>query len=101
SKTDIEIYEKQIPVKKETNIICQFLGMDPLYIANEGKIVAFVAEKDAEKVLGAMRKNKYGKNSQVIGRVLKKGDGKIILNTVIGTKRILDLHYSEQLPRIC
>lgn len=101
SKTDIEIYEKQIPIKKETNIICQFLGMDPLYIANEGKIITFIAEKDAEKVLDAMRKNKYGKDSQIIGRVLKKGDGKIILNTVIGTKRILDLHYSEQLPRIC
>jgi hydrogenase expression/formation protein HypE len=101
SKTDIEINEKQIPIKRETNGICQFLGMDPLYIANEGKIIAFVAEKDAKKVINVMKKNKYGKDSQIIGKVLKKGSGIVILNTMIGTKRILDLHYSEQLPRIC
>ncbi|MBM3713654.1 MAG: hydrogenase expression/formation protein HypE, partial [Actinobacteria bacterium] len=85
SKKDIEIYEKQIPIKRETDGICQFLGMDPLYIANEGKIIVFIAEKDAEKVLNVMRKNKYGKDSQIIGKVLRKGDGKVILNTKIGT----------------
>jgi hydrogenase expression/formation protein HypE len=64
-------------------------------------MVIFVGSKDAEKVLEAMKKNKYGKDSQIIGKVVKKGEGVVVLNTEIGTKRILDLHYSEQLPRIC
>lgn len=101
SNTDIEISEKQIPIKKETYGICQFLGMDPLYIANEGKIIAFVAENEAEKVLDVMRKNKYGKDSQIIGKVIKKGSGSVTLKTILGTRRIIDIHYSEQLPRIC
>ncbi|MCL4415888.1 MAG: hydrogenase expression/formation protein HypE [Actinobacteria bacterium] len=101
SKTTIEIEKAKIPIKKEVRGLCEFLGMDPLYIANEGKMVIFVESKDAEKVLGAMRKSKYGKDSQIIGRVVKKSQGIVVLNTEIGTKRIIDLHYSEQLPRIC
>ena len=101
SKTNINIYENKIPVKKEVLGICQFLGLDPLYIANEGKMVAFVDRKDADKVLRAMKKNKYGKDSQIIGEVTEKGKGLVILITELGTKRILDLQYSEQLPRIC
>ncbi len=101
SKTTIEINKTKIPVKKEVRGLCEFLGMDPFYIANEGKMVIFVESNDAEKVLKAMKKNKYGRDSQIIGKVVKKGQGIVILNTEIGTKRILDLHYSEQLPRIC
>lgn len=101
SKTTLEIDKAKIPIKKEVRGLCEFLGMDPLYIANEGKMVIFVESKDAEKVLGVMKKNKYGKDSQIIGKVVKKGQGIVVLNTEIGTKRILDLHYSEQLPRIC
>ena len=81
--------------------ICKFLGLDPLYIANEGKMVAFVDSKDAQKVLGKMKKNIYGKESRIIGEVAGEGKGFVILNTELGTRRVLDLHYSEQLPRIC
>lgn len=101
SKTDIDIYQAQIPVKKEVLGVCEFLGLDPLYIANEGKIAAIVDSSCAEQVLHAMRKNKYGKESSIIGEITKTGEGRVILNTSIGTRRILDLHYSEQLPRIC
>ena len=101
SKMTFEIDKAKIPLKKEARGLCEFLGMDPLYIANEGKMVIFVGSKDAEKVLEAMKKNKYGKDSQIIGKVVKKSEGIVVLNTEIATKRILDLHYSEQLPRIC
>lgn len=105
SRTNINIYEDKIPIKKEVLGICQFLGLDPLYIANEGKMVAFVDKKDADKVLDAMKKNKHGKDSQIIGEVTRrKGEGNggnVILITKLGTRRILDLQYSEQLPRIC
>lgn len=101
SETNINIHEDKIPVKKEVRGICEFLGLDPLYIANEGKMVAFVDRNHADKVLQAMKKNKYGKDSQIIGEVTKKGEGLVILITELGTRRILDLQYSEQLPRIC
>jgi hydrogenase expression/formation protein HypE len=101
SKTNINIYEDKIPIKKEVLGICQFLGLDPLYIANEGKMVAVVDKKDAPKILGQMKKNKYGTDSHIIGEVTEKGKGLIILNTELGTRRVLDLHYGEQLPRIC
>ncbi len=107
SGTSIDIYEDNIPIKKEVVGICEFLGLDPLYIANEGKMVVFVDKKDANLVLKAMRKNKHGKESRVIGEVTEKskkdknGEGRVILITKLGTRRILNLHYSEQLPRIC
>ncbi len=101
SRHDFEISNESIPVKRETRGICEFLGMDPLYVANEGKMVFFVSAEDAPVVLEAARKNKYGKDACIIGKVTKKGSGRVILNTEIGTKRMLDLYYSEQLPRIC
>lgn len=96
-----DIFEDDIPLKDEAKGICDFLGLDPLYIANEGKMVAFVENSDTDKVLKVMRKNKYGRDSRVIGKVLDSKKGLVVLNTGLGTKRILDLHYSEQLPRIC
>ena len=101
SGTNINIYEDKIPVRKEVRGICQFLGLDPLYIANEGKMVAIVDKEDASKILRQMKKNKYCRDSCIIGEVTEKGKGLIILNTSLGTRRVLDLHYSEQLPRIC
>jgi hydrogenase expression/formation protein HypE len=77
------------------------LGFDPLYVANEGKILVFVPGKDSEKVLLAMRKNKYGKHSEIMGKVTKEFPGKVILKTTIGSKRVVDLLSGEQLPRIC
>jgi hydrogenase expression/formation protein HypE len=98
---NIEIYEEKIPVREQARGICEFLGMDPLYIANEGKMVVFVASDDADAVLKAMRGNKYGRKSIIIGEVTGDTNGSVFLNTTIGTKRIVDMHYSEQLPRIC
>lgn len=107
SDTDIRIHEDAIPVKKEVRGICKFLGLDPLYIANEGKMVIFVDRKDADCVLNIMKKNKYGKDSCIIGEVIKKNKkvhtirGKVTLITRIGTKRILGLNFAGELPRIC
>jgi len=101
SNTNIAIHQDKIPIKREVVGICEFLGLDPLYIANEGKIAVFVDKDDAEKVLQSMRKNKYGRGSQIIGEVTDSGQGMVVLNTTIGTKRILDMQYSKQLPRIC
>ncbi|MEA2015188.1 MAG: hydrogenase expression/formation protein HypE [Actinomycetota bacterium] len=104
SNTTFEIHEEKIPVKKEVRGICEFLGLDPLYMTNEGKMAVFVDKKDAEAVLNKMKKNKYGKNSRIIGRVSGKNkdkSGRVFLITELGTRRILDLQYSEQLPRIC
>ncbi|MCL4377554.1 MAG: hydrogenase expression/formation protein HypE [Actinobacteria bacterium] len=101
SNNDFDIFMDKIPIKQEVRGICEFLGMDPMYIANEGKMVVFVSADDAKKVIDAMKKNKYGKESAIIGTVSKKGNGRVLINTEIGTRRILDLQYSEQLPRIC
>lgn len=95
------IYEKSIPVNKKVHAICEFLGLDPLYIANEGKAVIFVDPEDADLLLNSLRNNKYGRNSTIIGEVEKTRNNNVILKTQIGTNRVLDKFYSEQLPRIC
>jgi len=102
SKTRIDIYEDMIPIRKETRGLCEFLGLDPLYIANEGKIIVFADPADADKILNAMKKNKYGTKSCVIGEVSGNSEKSLVIyNTKIGTRRIIDRFYSEQLPRIC
>jgi hydrogenase expression/formation protein HypE len=108
SGLDFEIFEENIPVKREARGICEFLGLDPLYIANEGKIAAFINPEDTARVIGAMKENEYGKDSAVIGRVIKNSGnkksgepGRVVLVTRFNTKRLLDIYYSEQLPRIC
>ncbi len=101
SKHAINIFSKDIPVRDGVKGICEFLGLDPLYLANEGKMVVFVDSTDAAKVLKILKKHKYGKGSEIIGEVGKKDKGSLILNTEIGTKRLLDFQIGEQLPRIC
>lgn len=100
-KKTFNIYEDKIPIKKESIGICDFLGLDPLYIANEGKMVIVVSKDDADIVLDVLKNNKYGKEASVIGEVSQESDGLVLYNNIIGTKRILDVQYSEQLPRIC
>ncbi|RJP66228.1 MAG: hydrogenase expression/formation protein HypE [Ignavibacteriales bacterium] len=100
-KCGIEIIEEKIPVSEEVKGACELLGFDPLYVANEGKILVFVPEKDSEKVLYAMKKNKYGEHSEIIGKVTNEFPGKVILKTSIGSRRIVDMLSGEQLPRIC
>jgi len=101
SGVGIEIFEDKIPVREEVKGACEMLGYDPLYVANEGKLVAFVAPKDANKVLKVMRKHRYGKDAKIIGRVVKNSAETVVLRTQIGGSRILDMLVGEQLPRIC
>ncbi|MFH1620415.1 MAG: hydrogenase expression/formation protein HypE [bacterium] len=100
SGCSIEIEEERVPVSAGVGAACDLLGLDPLYVANEGKLVAFVPQKDAGKVLAAMRKQRYGKNAVIAGRVLK-GPAKVSLNTRVGGSRTLLMLEGEQLPRIC
>ena len=101
SKVDVEINEDDIPIQEEVRAACEILGYDPLYLANEGKLVAFIPSEIAPDMLKKMKENKYGKESKIIGRVVKKSEGKVYLNTIIGGKRIVDMLTGEQLPRIC
>jgi hydrogenase expression/formation protein HypE len=95
------LYENQIPVRDEVIGACELLGLDPLYIANEGKLIAIVGSDHSELVLQIMKKNKYGKEAKIIGEVTDDHPGKVLLKTTIGGTRIVDMLTGEQLPRIC
>ncbi|MFH2059601.1 MAG: hydrogenase expression/formation protein HypE [Pseudomonadota bacterium] len=101
SKVGIRINESSIPVKAAVQGICELLGFDPLYIANEGKLIAFVASDDAQKALEIIQKNEYGKDAAIIGEVVKEDSGKVYLTTLVGGLRRVDMLTGEQLPRIC
>jgi hydrogenase expression/formation protein HypE len=101
SNAGIRIYEDKIPVRNEVKGICELLGFDPLYIANEGKLIAFVASGEAVKVLSAIREDEFGKDACIIGEVVSEHPGKVFLETRIGGIRMVDMLTGEQLPRIC
>jgi len=101
SNVGILVYEDKLPVREEVKGACEMLGLDPLYVANEGKLLAFVSPAGAESFLQSMRKNPYGKNSRIIGEVIRKSKGNVFLKTSIGGTRIVDMPSGEQLPRIC
>lgn len=97
----IELEERTIPIHAPVRAACEMLGFDPLYVANEGKLVAFVVAKDAEKILAAMRSHKYGTEATIIGRAVETPRGQVRMRTVIGGTRIVDMLPGEMLPRIC
>jgi len=101
SSVGIVISEDKISVKDEVKGICELLGFDPLYIANEGKLIAFVGPDDAEAVLEVVRKDRYGQDACIIGEVVSDYPGRVIMKTRIGGTRIVDMLTGEQLPRIC
>jgi len=101
SGVGIIIQEDLLPVRKEVSGACELLGFDPLHIANEGKFIAFVPGQNAEKALDIIKNSKYGEHARIIGKTVKEYKGKLILETVIGGKRIVDMLTGEQLPRIC
>ena len=101
SGQSIMIEENSIPISEEVKGACEILGFDPMYIANEGKLVVFVPEADASNVLNAMRSHPLGKESVIIGKVVTGNPGTVILKTAIGSTRIVDMLSGEQLPRIC
>lgn len=97
----IVLYENQIPIKKEVLSMCEILGFDPLNIANEGKVIIICGKKDCEKVVKKMRENKYGKKAEIIGEIVKNPEGKVLIETITGSLRIVDMPVGEQFPRIC
>jgi len=97
----IEIYEDKIPINEQVNGACEILGLDPLYIANEGKLLAFVDPNDAEEILEKMLTHPFGKESRIIGKVVEEHPKRVVMQTTIGTGRIVDMISGEQLPRIC
>ncbi len=97
----IEIEEEKIPINEQVTGACEILGLDPLYIANEGKLIAFVNPDDSERILESMQNHKYGIDSKIIGKVVEDHPGRVVMKTSIGSKRIVDMISGEQLPRIC
>jgi hydrogenase expression/formation protein HypE len=95
------IYEDCIPIQDEVKGACEILGLDPLHVANEGKLIAIVAAQDAEKILASMRQNSRGQESAIIGEVVADQPGRVFMKTAVGGFRIVDMLAGEQLPRIC
>lgn len=97
----IRIRERTLPVAPQVRGACELLGLDPLYVANEGALVAVAASDAAEPVLDAMRRHPYGANARIIGEVQASTEGLVLLETQIGGTRMVDMLQGEQLPRIC
>ena len=101
SQVAIEIDEATTPIREEVKAFCEILGLDPLYLANEGKLVAIVAPEDVEAALAAMRRHPLGAAAAAIGTVSAGEAGRVTMRTVFGGRRIVDMLVGEQLPRIC
>ena len=101
SQATFLIEEEKIPVRDEVRGVCELLGLDPLYLANEGKLVAVVPPYAADRVLEAMRGHPYGKASVVIGQVLSDHPGRVAMKTRLGAHRLVEMAVGELLPRIC
>ena len=101
SNVGIVIEESEIPAREDVKAACEVLGLDPIYVANEGKLVAIVDAADAGKVLARMKKNIYGRDAAIIGEVGGEHPAKVTMKTKLGTSRIVDMLSGELLPRIC
>lgn len=97
----ISLTERSFPIPGDVRDACGLLGLDPLYVANEGKLIAFVAAEDAERVLAAMHAHPYGGHAAVIGQCVAEHPGMVVARTALGGTRVVDLPVGEQLPRIC
>jgi hydrogenase expression/formation protein HypE len=101
SQVAIEIDEAATPLREEVKGFCEILGLDPLYLANEGKIVAVVPAAEQDAAIAAMRAHPLGAAACAIGRVVAGEAGRVTMQTVFGGRRIVDMLVGEQLPRIC
>lgn len=101
SHVGIQLEESAIPIREDVRGACEMLGLDPLYVANEGKLIAIVAPEAAESVLAAMRKDPLGKNAELIGTVVASPSPIVTIRTALGTSRCVDMLAGDQLPRIC
>jgi hydrogenase expression/formation protein HypE len=101
SRVGVKLDEAAIPLRPEVRGACEMLGLDPLYVANEGKLIAVVPPEDAELALAAMRAHPLGRNAAIIGQVTADHSGMVILRSVVGGDRVVTMLSGEQLPRIC
>lgn len=101
SSVGMKLYEDQLPIRQEVNAACEFLGLDPLYIANEGKLIAICAAKDAENLLKVISLHPLGRHAAMIGEVIEDTHCFVQMQTSFGGNRVVDWLSGEQLPRIC
>lgn len=101
SKVGIVLDEAAIPVREPVRGVCELLGLDPLYVANEGKLLAIVAPEDAAGVIAAMGRHPEGRGARVIGEIVQDAASLVVLKTTVGGRRIVDMLQGDQLPRIC
>lgn len=101
SQVSMRLHQETIPIQKDVEIACEMLGFDPLYLANEGKVIVILPEPYVEQAIEILRKSPYGKNTMRIGDVFSQNPGQVLLETPFGSTRILDMLSGEILPRIC
>ena len=97
----ILIDEKNIPISEKVRTVCELLGIDPMYVANEGRAILIIKNGGEKKILSLLKKHPLGRNAKIIGEISKEQKGRVVLNTILGTQRIVDMLTSEPLPRIC
>jgi len=101
SAVGVRLVESKLPVRAEVKAACEMLGLDPLYVANEGKLIAVVPAADADRLLAVMRAHPRGKNAALIGEVVNQHAGMVVMKSLVGGERVVTLLAGEQLPRIC
>ncbi|MDH3359868.1 MAG: hydrogenase expression/formation protein HypE, partial [Desulfobulbaceae bacterium] len=101
SKVGVVIRETALPIRPDVQGACNLLGVDPLYLANEGKLLAFVAPEIADQTVALLRQLPHGNNATIIGEVMAAHPGEVLLETVVGSSRRLDMLHGQPLPRIC
>lgn len=101
SRVGVQLNEQAIPMRKEVHAACEMLGLDPLYVANEGKLMAVVAPEHADRLLDTMRRHPLGRNAAIIGRIVDDHPGMVVMRTLVGGERVVTMIAGEQLPRIC
>jgi len=101
SRVGVTLTERAIPIRREVRGACEMLGLDPLYVANEGKLIAVVPAEDADQLVAAMRSHPLGSNAAVIGDILADHPGMVTMKSVVGGERVVSMLSGEQLPRIC
>jgi len=101
SEVGMNLVERAIPVRDDVRSACEILGLDPLYVANEGKLVAVVAADAADRILDRMREHRLGLQAAIVGEVTRDHPGMVLMKTEIGGTRVVDVMFGEQLPRIC
>ena len=101
SRVGVRLDERAIPLRPEVQAACEMLGLDPLYVANEGKLVAVVPPQHADRLLEAMRGHPLGRSAAIIGEIVEEHAGMVVMRSVIGGDRVVTMLAGEQLPRIC